>query len=129
MRDYYQPYVDLLDRNIGDGVTVGNADMESEDVDGMDILVAPLPDVDIQIGLARRIYDLVSLTDPVRSGVNEGLDLRQSIVRETPLRPSSTLEEMPTRQTQTFVGTDGILVRLGPSWFDRQENQLRPSLW
>ena len=129
LRDYYQPYVDLLDRNIGDGATVGNADMESEDVDGMDILVAPLPDVDIQIGLARRIYDLVSLTDPVRSGVNEGLDLRQSIVRETPLRPSSTLEEMPTRQTQTFVGTDGILVRLGPSWFDRQENQLRPSLW
>ena len=129
LRDYYQPYVDLLDRNIGADATVGNADMESEDVDGMDILVASLPDVDLEIGLARRIYDLVSLMDPGRSEIHEGLDLRQSIVGETPLRPPSTLEEMPTRQTQTFVGTDGILVRLGPSWFDRQESQFRSSLW
>ena len=129
LRDYYQPFVNLLDRNIDASATVGKAEMESEDVDGMDILVAPLPDVDLRIGLARRIYDLVRLKDPARNEVNDTLDLRQSIVRAISLRPSSILEDMPARQTRTFVGTDGILVRLGPSWFDGQENQLWPSLW
>ena len=108
-RDYYQSFVNLLNRNDGAVSAVHHSD-------GQPILVTALPDVDMRIGLARTVYELVTLRDPALGEVSEALGHGPTRFPEHPFLGSSVSNELPSGQDGTFLGTDGVLVQLGSSW-------------
>ena len=63
LRDYYKPFVDLFDEDIGSVATVVHSEMQSANVGGIEVLLAYLPDADLEIGLPGRVYDLVNSDD------------------------------------------------------------------
>ena len=65
LRDYYDPFAALIDQNGRFGTGEFNTNAQSETVNGMEFLVADLPDVDLAIGLDRRIYELLRSADDV----------------------------------------------------------------
>ena len=120
LRDYYDPFVTLLDQAAGLVRTLGfSADRRSDEIGGMEVLFAPLPYVDLEVGLTERIYDVVSAGEATRDEVNSALHLGHDRSEDTP----GILEELPSSQGRTCVGSDGIVVRLGPKWFDRPESE------
>ena len=124
LRDYYDPYVNFLDQAVGRVGPADLSDRRSDEVDGMEVLFAPFPDVDLEIGMVQRVYDVVSSGEATRDEVNDALDLGHARSRDAP----GILEEMPSSQGRTCVGSDGIVVRLGPKWFDAPESESQRQL-
>ena len=116
LRDYYDPFAALIDQNGRFGTGEFNTNAQSETVNGMEFLVADLPDVDLAIGLDRRIYELLRSEDDVSDAIHQVLDF--ALARGTLDRT----DEPPTTDGDSntvFVGRDGVLVRVGRIWFDK----------
>ena len=114
LRDYYDPFAALFDQNGRFDAREFNTNAKSERVNGMDFLVADLPDVDLAIGLERRIYEVHKSAGEVRDAIHQALDLAAT-------RASGTLASMDIppaadgNADSDFIGSDGILVRVGPN--------------
>ena len=128
LRDYYQPYVDLLSPNNRAVAAVDDSDIDVVELNGRQVLVVALPDVDLEIGLASRVYDLLRSKRLGREEINEALGLGDTRFPTTDMPPSNLLG-VPLFPDGTFLGPDGILVRLGSSWIDEQEKEPQPALW
>ena len=126
LRDYYDPFVALIDQKHDTGakhrVGAGELDISarSETVNGVDFLVADLADVDLRIGLNQRIYEVHSSTEPIRDAIYQILDFAPPSVS----RDLGRIDRTPTTRgdsNSVFVGPDGILVQVGRKWFDDGE--------
>jgi len=120
LRDYYDPFVALIDqkRRVGAGGFDISAQLET--VNDVDYWVAQLSDVDSAIGLNREIYENHRSADAVRFSVQGVLDLVSPIASRELERSDRT----PTTRGDSdsvFVGSDGILVRVGRTWLDGNE--------
>ena len=117
LRDYYDPFAALIDQNGSFGTGESNTNAQSETVDGIDFLVADLPDVDLAIGLERTIYEFHRSADDVADAIHQALRFASTIGSRTLERsdvPPTTHGDSDT----DFVGSDGIFVRVGRMWFD-----------
>lgn len=125
LRDYYDPFVSLLDQAVGLVRPLDpSADWRSDEVEGMEVLFASLPDVDLEVGMTEKLYDVVSSGEATRDDVNNALHIGHDPLGDTP----GILEELPSSQGRTCVGSDGIVVRLGPKWFDAPESESQRQL-
>ena len=118
LRDYYDPFVALIDqKRRGEGEFDIGA--QSETVNGVDYLVTELSDVDFAIGLNQRIYEIHRSTEAVRDAIHRVLDLASPIAS----RELERIDRTPTRRDSdsVFVGSDGVLVRVGRTWLDGNE--------
>ena len=123
LRDYYDPFVALIDQthDMGAKHRVGAGELDitarSETVNGVDYLVVKLSDVDLAIGLNQRIYEIHRSADAVHDAIHRVLDLASPIVS----RDIEPIDRTPTTRGDSdsvFVGSDGIFVRAGRTWFD-----------
>ena len=120
LRDYYDPFVALIDQRRRVGAGEFDVNGHSETVNGVDFLVAELSDVDVAIGLDQRIYEIHRSGGAVHDAIHQVLDLASPIVSQDFERA----DRGPTTHRDSgsgFVGSDGILVRVGRTWFDGNE--------
>ena len=117
LRNYYDPFGALIDQKGRFGTGEFNTNAQSETVDGIDFLVADLPDVDLAIGLERTMYEFHRSADDVADAIHPALRFASTMGRGTLERtdvPPTTHRDSDT----VFVGSDGIFVRVGRMWFD-----------
>ena len=117
LRDYYDPFVALIDQKHRVGAREFDISAQSQTVDGVDYLVTELSDVDLSIGLNQRVYEIHRSTKAVRDAIHRVLDLASPIVN----RDFEGIHRGPTARGDSesdFVGSDGILVRVGRTWLD-----------
>lgn len=120
LRDYYDPFAALIDQKLRVGAGEFDISAQSETVNGVDFLVAELSDVDLAIGLERSIYEFHRSADDVRDAIHPALGFASTMTGEAVERidvPPTT----PGYSDSVFVGSDGILVRAGRTWFDGSE--------
>ena len=120
LRDYYDPFVALIDQKRRLGAGQFDIGAQSETVNGVDYRVMELSDVDLSIGLNQRIYETHRSTEAVRDAIHRILDHASPIAS----RELERVELTPTTRGDTdsvFVGSDGILVRVGRTWLDGNE--------
>ncbi len=120
LRDYYDPFAALVDLGGRFDERELNRTVNLERVNGIGFLVEDLPDVDLEVGLVRRLFEAHRSTDNIRDEIHE--------VTNALARTRQSLKDMdaPTAQggsDSEFVGDDGILVRVGSSWFDSGEQE------
>ncbi len=118
LRDYYDPFAALFDQKGRLDARESRIDAQSERINGTDFLVEDLPDVDLAVGLAGSIYEAHRAAVNVRDEIHE---VTNALARR---RRSFRGMDAPTAHGSSdtvFIGTDGILVRVGPSWFERDE--------
>ena len=118
LRDYYDPFAALFDQSGRLDTRESSITSRSERVNGTDFLVEDLPDVDLAVGLVRRVYEVHRSADNIRDEIHE--------VTNAIARTSRSLRGMDTPSAHgssdsVFIGTDGIFVQVGPSWFDSDE--------
>lgn len=120
LRDYYDPFVALIDQKRRVGAGELDIGAQSETVNGVDYLVADLSGVDLAIGLDQRIYEIHRSTEAVHDAIHQVLDLASPVAS----RALERIDRTPTTRGDSdsdFVGSDGILVRVGHTWFDGSE--------
>ena len=120
LRGYYDPFVALIDQKSRMGAREFDISAQSETVNGVDYLVTGLSDVDVAIGLNQRIYEIHRSAEAVRDAIHGVLDLVPPIAN----RERERIDRTPTTRGNSnsdFVGSDGILVRLGRTWLDGNE--------
>lgn len=120
LRDYYDPFAALIDQNGRFGTREFNTNVQSETVNGMDFLVADLPNIDLAIGLERTIYEFHRSADDVADAIHPALRFASTIGRGTLGRIDVPTTEHRDSDT-VCVGPDGILVRVGRIWFDNSK--------
>ena len=119
LRDYYDPFAALFGQSGRLDTREVGMTVESERVNGMDFLVEDLPDIDSAVGLERRVYEVHRSTDDIRDGIHDATD---RILAKTSRSPKGIDDPAAHGSSDSvFIGTDGILVRVGPSWFDSDE--------
>ena len=117
LRDYYDRFVALIDQKRRLGAGEFDIGVQSETVNGVDYLVTELSDVDLAIGLNQRILEIHRSKEFVRDAIHRVLDLASPIAR----RERERFDRTPTTRGDSdsaFVGSDGILVRVGRTWLD-----------
>lgn len=117
LRDYYDPFAALFEQNDRLGAREASTIVRSERVSGMEFLVADLSVVDLAVGLERRVHDLYRSDGDMRDGIHGAID-------RVLVRTGRSLERVPAtrgRSESVFIGSDGILVRVGPSWLGSDE--------
>lgn len=119
LRDYYDPFAVLVDQ--GDRIDESelNPTVSSETVNGIKFFVAHLRDIDLEIGLAQSVYEIHRSGDYVREGLGKAITRALARINERLI----SVDVLATRELSdsVFIGTDGILVRVGPSWFGSDE--------
>ena len=122
-RDYYRPFMALIDRESGTGEEASiDQRMKTIEVAGVErrIHVAKLEDSDVEIGLEEQVYDAAGSQD-IRSriiGIVPSLPepLARLDTEDSQWRHTVSDEPMARGEDDSFLGPDGIFVRLGPSW-------------
>ena len=120
LRDYYDPFVALIDQKRRLGAGEFDMSAQSETVNGVEFLVTELSDIDLAIGLNQRIYEIHRSTEVVHDAIHRVLDLASPIAS----RDLERIDRTPTTRGDSdsvFVGSDGILVRVGRTWLDGNE--------
>ena len=119
LRDYYDPFAALFDQSDRLGVREASMTVRSERVNDLEFLVEDLSVVDLAVGLERRAYEVYKSEGDIRDGIHRATD---RVVARTN-RGLKGVAGPPEyrRPDSVFIGTDGILVRVGPSWFDSDE--------
>jgi len=120
LRDYYDPFVALIDQHGRWGTGESKTNAQRETVYDTEYLVSDLPDVDLAIGLDRRMYELHRSANDVRDAIRPAVDLAFTIASEVLERVDVPLTT-DGHSNSVFVGPDGILVRAGRTWVDGTE--------
>lgn len=118
LRDYYDPFAALVNQGGRFDERELNPTVSLERVNGIGFVVEDLQDVDLEVGLARRVFEVHRSADDIRDEIHE---VTNALAKT---RRSHKGMDAPTAQGSSdseFIGDDGILVRVGPSWFDSGE--------
>lgn len=119
LRDYYDPFTALFDQSDRVDTREVGAGVKSERLLGMDFLVEDMPDVDLAVGLERRVYMAHKSADDIRDEIHRATD-RVLARTNRGLKGMDDPAEYGSSDS-VFIGTDGVLVQVGPSWFDSGE--------
>lgn len=93
IRDYYRPFIDLIDHADSGSMTYRNRAYQSVDI----------PEIDAQVGIEEETLGTIR-TNPAR-------------LFRTGESSTGTQYFNDSERENVFVGADGILVAVGPSWY------------
>jgi hypothetical protein len=95
IRDYYRPFIDLIDHADWVSLTYGNRIYQSVDI----------PEIDARVGIEEETLGTIR-TDPAR-------------LFRTGESSIGTRHFNDSEHENAFIGLDGILVAVGPSWYSQ----------
>lgn len=96
LKYYYEPFLSLIENN----------HPSSERIADRTIEIVNLVDVDLAVGLDSQVQDVLTRTSEYPSFKNHLLDLYEGIFRA----------HSENNDTASFLGLDGVFIRLGESW-------------
>ena len=100
LKYYYQPFISLIE----------NSQSFQEEVEGRTINVVELVEVDLVVGLDAQVQEILTSVDSIRPRLSSHLE---GIPR---FHSENNAAALLVGDTASFLGPDGILVRLGSSW-------------
>ena len=100
LKYYYQPFISLIE----------NSQSSQEEVAGRTINVVELVEIDLAVGLDAQVQEILTSVDSIRPRLSNHLE------GITQRRSGNDDAVLLVEDTAPFLGPDGILVRLGPSW-------------
>ncbi len=119
LRDYYDPFAALFDQNDRSDARDASVAPRSERVSGTDFWIEELPDLDLVVGLEQSVYDIHRSADDVRGGLREAIT--RALAGDSEGFIGVDVPATHEGSDSDFIGDDGILVRVGPSWLGSDE--------